>query len=108
VRPFGVEFALLVLLAVAVLVGAQGLGNLLVVASMIAPAVTARALTKRVLPMVAVAAAVGVAAGAGGLYLSYHAGVAAGAAVSGLLVAIAAMSHAAQLSRRGWRARQLA
>jgi ABC-type Mn2+/Zn2+ transport system permease subunit len=93
VRPLSVELCLLVLLAIAVLVGVQGLGNLLVVASLIAPAVAARALTNRVLPMVVVASAIGVAAGGGGLYLSYYAGVAAGAAVAGLLVACAAVAH---------------
>ncbi len=105
IRPLGAELTLLVLLAIAVLVGVQGLGNLLVVASMVAPAVAARSLTNRVLPMVAVAGASGVVAGAGGLYLSYHAGIAAGAAVAGLLVVIAAVAHAASSGLSRVRAR---
>jgi ABC-type Mn2+/Zn2+ transport system permease subunit len=86
VAPLGVELALLVLLALAVLVGVQGLGNLLVVAALIGPAAAARSITRRVPAMVAVAAAIGVAAGVGGLYVSYYAEVAAGAAIAGLLV----------------------
>ena len=39
------ELFLMVLLAVAVLVGVQGLGNLLVVAVLVAPAATAQTLT---------------------------------------------------------------
>jgi ABC-type Mn2+/Zn2+ transport system permease subunit len=104
IPPLRVELALLVLLAVAVLIGVQGLGNLLVVAAMIAPAVAARAVTRRVPGMVAVAAGIGVSAGAGGLYLSYHAGIAAGAAVAGLLVAIAAATHAVRATASSWRA----
>jgi ABC-type Mn2+/Zn2+ transport system permease subunit len=55
VRPLGAELALLVLLAVAVLVGVRGLGNLLVVAALIGPAAAARTFTRRVAPMVAAA-----------------------------------------------------
>jgi ABC-type Mn2+/Zn2+ transport system permease subunit len=88
VRPLGAELALFVLLAVAVLVGVQGLGNLLVVAALIGPAAAARTFTRRVAPMVAAASAIGVAAGVGGLYASYYADIAAGAAIAGLLVLI--------------------
>jgi ABC-type Mn2+/Zn2+ transport system permease subunit len=106
VQPLGAELALFVLLAVAVLVGVRGLGNLLVVAALIGPAATARVLTRRVAPMVATACAVGVAAGIGGLYLSYYAGIAAGAAIAGLLVAIAAIAASAQALHVGWEARR--
>jgi ABC-type Mn2+/Zn2+ transport system permease subunit len=92
VDPLGAELALFILLALAVLVGVQGLGNLLVVAALIAPAAAARSLTRRVAPMVATACAIGVGAGVGGLYLSYFAGVAAGAAIAGVLVAVAALA----------------
>jgi ABC-type Mn2+/Zn2+ transport system permease subunit len=92
VSPLRAEMTLLVLLAVAVLVGVQGLGNLLVVAALIAPAASARALTRRLGPMVAAAAAIGVACGLGGLYLSFYADVAAGAAIAALLVAVFVLS----------------
>jgi len=87
VSALGADLALLVLLALAVLVGVQGLGNLLVVAVLVAPAAAARALTHRLGPMIAVAAAIGVGGGVGGLYLSYYVNVATGAAIAGLLVA---------------------
>jgi ABC-type Mn2+/Zn2+ transport system permease subunit len=87
VSALGADLALLVLLALAVLVGVQGLGNLLVVAVLVAPAAAARALTHRLGPMIAFAAAIGVGGGVGGLYLSYYVNVATGAAIAGLLVA---------------------
>lgn len=93
VRPLAVEVALFVLLALAVLVGVQALGNLLVVAALVAPAAAARSLTRRAVPMLAVASAIGVGAGIGGLYLSYYAEIAAGAAIAGLLVAAAVVAQ---------------
>jgi ABC-type Mn2+/Zn2+ transport system permease subunit len=70
-----------------VLVAVQGLGNLLVVAVLVAPAAAARLLTRRLAPMMALAVLLGAVAGIGGLYLSYYARVAAGASIAGLLVA---------------------
>jgi ABC-type Mn2+/Zn2+ transport system permease subunit len=87
VSALGAELTLMVLLALAVLVGVQGLGNLLVVAVLVAPAAAARALTRRLGPAIALAAAIGVGCGIAGLYLSYYVNVAAGAAIAGLLVA---------------------
>jgi ABC-type Mn2+/Zn2+ transport system permease subunit len=86
-RPFVVDAALLVLLALALLVAVQGLGNLLVVAVLVAPASAARLVARRMAPMMAASAAVAVVAGAGGLYLSYYAGTAAGASIAAILVA---------------------
>jgi ABC-type Mn2+/Zn2+ transport system permease subunit len=91
VHPRAAEAALVVLLTAAVLVGVQALGNLLVVAALIAPAVAARGVTTRVPPLIAVSCGLGVACGVGGLYLSYYADVAAGAAIAGLLVACAGL-----------------
>jgi ABC-type Mn2+/Zn2+ transport system permease subunit len=100
VSPLRAEVVLLLLLAVAVLVGVQGLGNLLVVAALIAPAATARTLTRRLGPMIALAAAIGAAGGIGGLYLSYYADVAAGAAIAGLLVATFLLSYTGSTAAR--------
>jgi ABC-type Mn2+/Zn2+ transport system permease subunit len=86
VRPLIVDGALLVLLALALLVAVQGLGNLLVVAVLVAPASAARLVARRMAPMMAASAAVAVVAGAGGLYLSYYAGTAAGASIAAILV----------------------
>jgi ABC-type Mn2+/Zn2+ transport system permease subunit len=85
-RPLLADAALLGLLAAAILVAVQGLGNLLVVALVVGPAATARLLVRRMPAMMALAAAGGALAGAGGLYLSYYAGTAAGASVVAVIV----------------------
>lgn len=95
VRPLAVDALLLVLLAAALLVAVQGLGNLLVVAVLVAPAATARRVARRMAPLMGLAAAVAVLAGAGGLYLSYYVGIAAGASIAGALVTAYLVSVAA-------------
>jgi ABC-type Mn2+/Zn2+ transport system permease subunit len=87
-RPALAETALLVLIALAVLVGVQGLGNLLVVAALVGPAAAARQLCHRMLPMMGVAVAAAMLGGAIGLYVSYYAGTAAGASVAAAMVAV--------------------
>jgi ABC-type Mn2+/Zn2+ transport system permease subunit len=87
-RPLLVDLALLGLLAAAIVVGVQGLGNLLVLAVLIGPAATARLLTRRLLPMMFLAAAIAIACGAGGLYLSYYAETAGGASVAAITLAV--------------------
>ncbi len=94
VRPGLVDAGLLVLLALTILVAVQGLGNLLVVAVVVAPASAARLVARRMAPMLALAAATAVVAGVGGLYLSYYAGIATGAAIAGVLVAAYALAGA--------------
>jgi ABC-type Mn2+/Zn2+ transport system permease subunit len=101
VRATALELALLGLVAVAVVVGVQALGNLLVVAIVVAPAATARLLTRRLLPMMVVAALVAVVCGVGGLYLSYYADTAGGASVAAVLVGVYAV---VLLTRRGFAA----
>jgi ABC-type Mn2+/Zn2+ transport system permease subunit len=86
VRPGVVDLALLLLVAAALLVAVQGLGNLLVVAVLVGPAACARAVTRRMSTMMAVAAGVAIAAGCGGLYLSYYAETAAGASIAAVIV----------------------
>jgi ABC-type Mn2+/Zn2+ transport system permease subunit len=85
--PTVADIAVLILLAAAVLVAAQGLGTLLAVAALVGPAATARVITHRIGSMMIVASALGICAGVIGLYLSYYAGVAAGAAIAGTIVA---------------------
>ncbi|HXR61121.1 MAG TPA: metal ABC transporter permease [Solirubrobacterales bacterium] len=80
--PGRTEAALLVLLGLAIVVAVQGLGNLLVVAVFVGPAATARQLSERVGPMIAIAVATAILAGLAGLYLSYYAGTAGGASVA--------------------------
>jgi len=90
--PAFADAALLVLLAAAIVVAVQGLGNLLVVAVFVGPAAAARNLTERVVPMIATAVAIAVLAGLAGLYLSYYAGTAAGASVALAIVAVYLLS----------------
>lgn len=87
-RPLLADLALLGLLAAAIVIGVQGLGNLLVLAVLVGPAATARLVTRRVFPMMALAAAIAVACGAAGLYLSYYAATAGGASVAGITLAV--------------------
>jgi ABC-type Mn2+/Zn2+ transport system permease subunit len=101
--PLVADVVLLVLLALAVLVAVQGLGNLLVVAVLVGPAATARLLARRMVPMMALAAVIGVVAGACGLYLSFYANTAAGASIAGAIVVLyllaAALSATASARR---------
>jgi ABC-type Mn2+/Zn2+ transport system permease subunit len=85
-RPFFVDAALLVLLALAVVVAAQGLGNLLAPAVLVGPAACARLVARRMLPMMVTAFAITVVTGTIGLYVSYDAGAAGGASVAGSIV----------------------
>jgi ABC-type Mn2+/Zn2+ transport system permease subunit len=66
----------------------QGLGNLLVLAALIGPAATARVLARRVHTMMLLGTAVAAGCALGGLYLSYYADIAAGAAVAGSTVCV--------------------
>jgi len=99
VSPLRADVLLLVALAATLLVAVQGLGNLLVVAVLVAPAIAARRVTRRMGPMLLVSAAVAVVGGWGGLYLSYDAGTAAGASVAGVLTAIALAAVATRPAR---------
>jgi ABC-type Mn2+/Zn2+ transport system permease subunit len=76
------ETALLALLGVGTVAAAPGLGSLLLVALVIAPAAAALRITRRLPAALALAAGLAVAAGVGGLALSYYADLAAGASVA--------------------------
>lgn len=97
-HPVAVDAILAVLLAATLLVAVQGLGNLLVVALLVAPAAAARRLTQRMGAMIAVSMAIAVVAGMAGLYASYHLRTAAGASIAAALVLAFAASEA--LTRR--------
>jgi len=76
------EAALLALLGVGTVAAAPGLGSLLLVALVIAPAAAALQVTRRLPAALALAAGLAMAAGVGGLALSYYADLAAGASVA--------------------------
>lgn len=83
-----VEALLLGLLAVAVLVAVQALGNLLAVGALVGPAAVARTIWRRFVPMMVGAALIAVASGLAGLYASYHLELAAGASVAAAIVVL--------------------
>ena len=93
-RPALVRFGLLALLAATVAVGARGLGNLLVLAVLVAPAVAVRRRARTPAGAMGAGAAVAVAAGVAGLYASHHLEIAAGGAVALALCAAAALGAA--------------
>jgi ABC-type Mn2+/Zn2+ transport system permease subunit len=92
ISPVLVDAALLVLLALAILVAVQGLGNLLALAMLVAPAATATALARRFAPMLLLATCLAVASGIGGLYVSFYLDTAAGASIAGVTVVLYALS----------------
>ena len=98
VRPGRVELALLALLALAVVAAVQGLGNLLVLALIVAPAATAIRLGRTLGAQLALAAALGALSGLLGLVASAELDVAAGAAVA--LAAVGLWIAAALLGPR--------
>lgn len=72
---------MLILIAVTIAVALQTVGVALMVAMLVTPAATASLLTRRLLPMMAVAAALAALSGVVGLYASYYLGIASGAAI---------------------------
>ena len=82
VRPGRWSLGLLVLLAVCTLAAVQGLGNLLVVALILAPAASALELTERLPGALLLSALLAAASGILGLLASFHWQVAAGAAIA--------------------------
>ena len=89
-RPAVVRFALLGLMAAAIAVAVQGLGVLLVLAVLVAPAVAVRGHARTPAAAMLAGAAVAGAAGIAGIQLSSLAGTAAGASVALVLCAAAA------------------
>ena len=75
------HYLLLVMLAVTVVVSLQTVGGALMVAMLVTPAATAYLLTRRLLPMMGLAALFGSFSAVAGLYLSFYLNVASGPAV---------------------------
>jgi ABC-type Mn2+/Zn2+ transport system permease subunit len=100
VRSTPVRLALAVLLAAAVCVAVQGLGNLLALAVVVAPPLAVRRHVSSVTAAMMGGAAVGAAAGIVGIYASYGLDVAAGAAVALALCAAAAIGATAPVRSR--------
>ena len=75
------QYGLLGLIALTIVISLKAVGIVLVVAMLVTPAATAQLLVRRLHLIMAVGAGVGVVSSLVGLYLSYHADVAASAAV---------------------------
>jgi manganese/iron transport system permease protein len=78
---FLLDLVLLGLITLAIVVSLQAIGNILVLAMLVTPAATARLVTQRLATMQLLSAALGVAAGVIGLYISFWWNVASGGAV---------------------------
>lgn len=94
VRARPVQLCLLLLIALTVAVAVQGLGSLLVLAVLVAPAVALRRRADAPGATMLAGAALAAAAGLAGLYASHHLGTAAGASVALALCAAAALGAA--------------
>jgi ABC-type Mn2+/Zn2+ transport system permease subunit len=102
-RPGLVDVVLLIGVAAALTVALRGIGTLLVLALLVAPAVTARLFARSIWSMLWLAPLVAAACAIVGLELSYHAGAAAGpaialAAVSAAVFAVLVRAAATTLS----------
>ncbi|HLU37549.1 MAG TPA: metal ABC transporter permease [Thermomicrobiales bacterium] len=71
----------LAMLALAIVISIQTVGNILVLAMLVTPAATARLLTNDLRRMIVISGFIGAIAGVVGLYISYYQGVPSGAAV---------------------------
>jgi ABC-type Mn2+/Zn2+ transport system permease subunit len=91
-RPARWELALLALMALCTVAAVRGLGNLLVVALILAPGAAALNLARRLPAALALSVALAALAGVLGLLASYHWEVAAGAAVALAAVALFGLS----------------
>jgi ABC-type Mn2+/Zn2+ transport system permease subunit len=92
--PLAADVLLGLLLAAALLVAVQGLGNLLVVAVLVAPAAAARRLARRMGTMMVIAIVIAALAGVAGVYASYHLHTAAGASIAAALVSVYVLAEA--------------
>jgi ABC-type Mn2+/Zn2+ transport system permease subunit len=99
IRPTATRVALAVLLATAVCIAVQGLGNLLALAAIVAPPLAVRRHVTSVPAALGAGALVGALAGVVGIYASYELDLAAGAAVALALVAAAAIGALAPALR---------
>ena len=92
-RVAALDGLLLALLAVTMVVGLRAVGGVLLAGLLLGPPVAARLVCRTFWPMLALAAAVGAAAGVAGLYASWHLELGAGPAI--VLVVTAAVAIAA-------------
>ncbi len=78
---FWLDLLLLMLVAATIVAGLQSVGNILILALIVTPAAAARLMTDRLGRMMFLSGGIAVVSGITGLYISYHAGIAAGASI---------------------------
>jgi manganese/iron transport system permease protein len=78
---WGWDQLFLLLLSLTIVISLQTVGNVLVLAMLVTPAASARLLTERLGPMIAVSAVIGAVSGVCGLYVSYFRGISSGASI---------------------------
>jgi manganese/iron transport system permease protein len=81
IRVFWIDLLLLLVISLTIVISLRAVGNILVVAMLVTPAATARLLTDRLPVMVLLSSGIGVLSGVAGLFISYHADVAAGGTI---------------------------
>jgi ABC-type Mn2+/Zn2+ transport system permease subunit len=108
VSPARAELALLVLLGITTVAAVQGLGNLLLVALILAPAAAALNLAKRLPAALALAAGLAALAGVAGLLVSYRLQIATGASIARCAIATIALALLPGPGRRPGRRRAAA
>lgn len=78
---FWLDLLLLMLVTATIVSGLQSVGNILILALIVTPAAAARLMTDRLGRMMFLSGAIAVVSGVAGLYVSYHAGISAGASI---------------------------
>ena len=102
-RPTLVRLALLALIALTVVTSFKTVGALLVFGLIIAPAATAILVANRIPALMATSALLGVVSVVGGLLMSFHLDIAAGAAMVAASVAIFFLVLATREAANAWR-----
>jgi len=102
------EYLLLILIALAIVVSLQTVGVALMVAMLVTPAAAAFLLTRRLPVMMILAAAIASFSGVIGLYISYYANIASGAAIVLTTTAFFLLAWVARAAQRTYHTRQAA
>ena len=102
------EYLLLILIALAIVVSLQTVGVALMVAMLVTPAAAAFLLTRRLPVMIGLAAGIACLSGVIGLYISYYANIASGAAIVLTTTAFFLLAWVARAAQRTYHTRQAA
>jgi manganese/iron transport system permease protein len=102
------EYLLLILIALAIVVSLQTVGVALMVAMLVTPAAAAFLLTRRLPVMMVLAAAIACLSGVIGLYISYYANIASGAAIVLTTTAFFLLAWVARAAQRSYHTRKAA